>query len=73
MLIKVKTHPQAKKEKIVQKSKDSLEVWLKEKPIMNQANQALIYLLSDFFKIKESDIKIVRGFKRRNKIFEINL
>jgi uncharacterized protein YggU (UPF0235/DUF167 family) len=73
VLIKVKTHPQSKKEKIVQKSKDSLEVWLKEKPIMNQANQALIYLLSDFFKIKRSDIKIIRGLKRRNKIFEINL
>lgn len=71
MLIKVKTHPGSKKEKIISKTEDSLEIWLKEKPIMNQANKALINLLSDFLKIKESRIRLIRGVRTRNKIIEI--
>jgi hypothetical protein len=73
VLVRIKTHPGAKKEKIIQKTEDSLEIWLKEKPIMNQANEALIYILSDFFKISKSKIRLVRGAKTRNKICEISI
>jgi len=71
VLIKVKTHPGSKKEKIIRKTEDGLEIWLKERPIMNQANKALINLLSDFLKIKESRIRLIRGIRTRNKIIEI--
>ncbi|MBU0546569.1 MAG: DUF167 domain-containing protein [Patescibacteria group bacterium] len=71
MLIKIKTHPGFKKDKVIRKTEDSLEVWLKEKPIMNQANKALIDLLSDFFKIDKVRIKLIKGFKNKNKIIEI--
>jgi len=71
VLIKIKTHPGSKKEKIIRKTEDSLEIWLKEKPIENRANKALINLLSDFFKIKESKVRLIRGAKTRNKIIEI--
>jgi hypothetical protein len=73
VLIKIKTHPGSKKEKIIRKTEDSLEIWLKEKPIENRANKALINLLSDLFKVKESKIKLIRGAKTRNKIIEIKI
>ena len=39
--MKIKLHPGSSQEKIEKISKDSYEVWLKEKPIENKANKAL--------------------------------
>ena len=71
MLIKVKVLPNSKKEEIIKKSDDSFEIKVKEKPIKNLANKAVIGTLSLCFKIPASKIKLVKGFKQRNKIFEI--
>ncbi|MBU1177562.1 MAG: DUF167 domain-containing protein [Patescibacteria group bacterium] len=71
MLIKVKAYPQAGKQEIIKKENDSFEIWVKEKPIQGQANRAIITILTDYFKIPRENIKLVRGFKQRNKIFEI--
>ncbi len=73
MLIKVKVFPNSKKEEIIEKSENSFEVKVKEKPIMGKANGGVIKILSEFFEIPESKIKLIRGFKQRNKIFEINM
>lgn len=72
MLIKVKAFPGSKKQEIVKKSEDAFDVHVREKPVQNQANQAIIEALSDYFKVSKSGIKIVKGFKERNKIFLIN-
>jgi len=71
MLIKVKAYPQAGKQEIIKKGNDSFEIWVKEKPIQGQANRAIITILSDYFKIPRENIKLVKGFRERNKIFEI--
>lgn len=71
MLIKVKVFPNSKKEEIIEKSKDSFEIKVKAKPIKGLANKAVIEALSFYFKISVSKIKLVKGFKERNKIFEI--
>ena len=71
MLIKVKAYPSAGKQEIVEKDENDFEIWIKEKPIQGQANRAIISILSDHFKIPRENIKLVRGFKQRNKIFEI--
>ena len=71
MLIKVKVFPNSKKEKIIEKSKDGFEIKVKAKPIKNLANKAVIDALSLYFKIPASEIRLIKGSKQRNKIFEI--
>jgi len=71
MLIKVKVFPNSKKEEIIEKSKDSFEIKVKEKPIRGLANKAVINVLSLYFKVPASKVRLVKGFKEKNKIFEI--
>ena len=71
MLIKVKVFPNSKKEEMIKKSEDSFEVKVKAKPEKGMANKEVIRLLSVYFKIPESKIRLIKGFKERNKIFEI--
>jgi len=42
---------------------------LREKTGEGRANSEAIKVLADYFKIDESMIKLVKGFKTRNKIF----
>ena len=72
MLIKVKVFPGSKKEEITEKSEDSFEVMVKEKPERGLANRATKKILSSYFKIPESKVKLIKGFKERNKIFKIS-
>ena len=71
MLIKVKVYPSAGKEEIIKKDEDSFEIWVKEKPIQGQANRAVINALSGYLGISYDKIRLVKGFKQRNKVFEI--
>lgn len=71
MLIKVKVFPKSKKESIIQLGKDSFEIKVKERPLRGEANQAVISALSSYFKIPKDRIRMVRGFRKRNKVFEI--
>ena len=73
MLIKVKVFPASKEEKIIKKKEDSFEVKVKEKPIRGEANRAVIDVLSNFFNVSRNKVKLIKGFKQRNKIFEITI
>jgi len=70
MLLKIKVFPNSKKQKIVQKREDSFDIFVKSKPEKGQANKEVTEILTSFFDIK--DIKLLKGAKTRNKIFEIN-
>jgi len=71
MLIKVKVYPSAGKEEIIEKAGDSFEIWVKEKPIKGQANRAVVSVLVKYLKIDRENIRLVKGGKVRNKVFEI--
>jgi len=71
MFIKVKVLPNSKKEDIIKKSEDSFEVKVREKPEKGLANKRAIEVLSSYLKIPATSIKLVKGAKRRNKIFEV--
>lgn len=71
MLIKVKVFPGSKKEEIIKKSEDSFEVRIKEKPERGLANRGVIRIFSAYFKIPKSKVRLIKGFKERNKIFKI--
>ena len=72
MLIKVEVFPKARKEKIFKKSEDAFEVSVKAKPIRGEATRAVRKTLSLYFKVPEKDIKLIKGFRTRNKIFKIS-
>jgi len=68
MKIKVKLHPNSSQEKIEKKNKNKYEVWLKEKPVDNKANEKLVKILKKYFK---KQVKIKSGLNSREKIVEI--
>jgi len=71
MLIKVKVFLGFKKEEVIEKSNDSLEFRIKEKPVGNKANKRIFELLSFHFKKPKKNIRLIKGARQRNKIFEI--
>ena len=50
-----------------------LKVRLTSPPVEGKANKQLITFLSENFKIKKSEIKIVSGLKSREKLIEISV
>ena len=71
MIIKVKVFPSAGKGEIIKKMEDNFEIWVKEKPIKGQANRAVIGALAKYLGVSREDVKLIRGFQRRNKVFEV--
>lgn len=71
MLIRVKAFPNSGKEEIIKKSEIFFEVRVREKPIGGLANEAIIRALASYFKVLPSCLRVVRGRKQRNKIFEL--
>lgn len=73
MLIKIKTYPGSKKPKIIKKSEDGFDVYVKEKAERGLANRAVIAALTKHFKVPAGKVRLIKGAKSRNKIFEVDL
>lgn len=73
MLIKVKVFPKSKKDKVIKKSGDAFEVNVKEPALRGRANRRALELLSLYFNLPQEKIRLVRGGKQRNKIFELKI
>lgn len=71
MLIKVKVTPESKKDEIIKKSEDSYFVKVREKAEGGMANMKVKEILASYFKVSGGKIKLIKGGKRPNKIFEI--
>ena len=71
MIIKIKTIPNAKKEKVI-KEDGFYKVKVKAPAIDGKANKAVVEALADFFKLKKRDIKILQGQKSRDKLIGVN-
>lgn len=71
MFIRVKVFPGSKKEEVIEKSENSFEIKIREKPERGEANKRLILVLASHFKVPKSKIRLIKGFKQRTKIFEI--
>lgn len=71
MLIKVKVFPKSKEESIIKKSEDSYVVKVKEKAERGEANARVKELLQNYFGISSNKIKLLKGGRKPNKIFEI--
>lgn len=71
MIIRVKVFPSAGKKEIIKKADDIFEIWVKEKPIKGQANRAVVSALAEHLNIPRENIKLIRGFQQRNKVFNV--
>ena len=48
-----------------------MEIKVREKAQKGQANKRVFEILSFYFRIPKSKIRLIKGFRTRNKIFEI--
>jgi len=70
MKIQVKVKPNSKTEEVIQEG-DIFLAKVKEPPKEGKANQAVIKLLSKHFGLSQNQVRIISGFKSKNKIIEI--
>lgn len=68
-LIKVKVFPDSSEEKVIKKGEDEYAIKVKERAENNRANKRVFKILSLIF--PEKRIELIKGFKKRNKIFKI--
>ena len=71
MYIKAKVIVDAKKEKIIKKSKNHFEISVKESAERNLANKKVVELVRDYFKVYNGDVRIVSGHHSPSKIISI--
>lgn len=72
MKISVKVKPNSKEQSVIKNEDGGLLVRLKSPPVEGKANQELINILAEEFKVKKSQIKIKSGSSSRKKIIEIS-
>lgn len=70
MNIEIKVIPNARKKEIIREG-SGLKVKLTSVPRDGKANEELVEYLSKIFKVKKSEIKILRGEKDRRKVISI--
>lgn len=70
--ITVKVIPNARKASVTQEG-DILKVKVTAPAVDGKANQAVIEVLAEHFKVRKSAVTIKRGETSRNKVIEINI
>jgi len=70
MKIQVKVKPNSKTEEVSLEG-DSFIVRVKEPPREDKANQAVIKLLAQHFGVSQSRVRILSGFRSKNKFIEV--
>ncbi|MBF0570281.1 MAG: DUF167 domain-containing protein [Candidatus Omnitrophica bacterium] len=70
MKLQVKVIPGAKKN-LWKEDGDIIKIYLTAPPVEGRANEALIDFLADHYKVRRSEIEIVKGLKSRHKVVNI--
>jgi uncharacterized protein (TIGR00251 family) len=70
MKVIIKVKPNSSQEKI-EKTENGYLIFVKEPPVENRANQAVIKVLAKYFKIPKSQISILSGLKSKQKVIEV--
>ena len=68
----IKAQPNSRNDKVEKIDNNHFIISVKEPPIKGRANQAIIKVLGEYFNISFSKIKIIAGFKSREKILRID-
>ena len=67
--LKVKVHAGEKKNKLVEKSADTFEVWVKAPAEQGRANEAVRTLLAVHLNVAENKLSLIKGATSPSKIF----
>ncbi len=67
--LKVKVHAGEKKNKLVEKSADSFEIWVKAPAEQGRANEAVRTLLAEHLGVAENKLSLIKGATSPAKIF----
>ena len=70
MKIQVKVKPNSKTDEVSREG-DSFIVKVREPPKEGKANQAVIKLLAEHFGVPQSQVRILSGFRSRNKVIQV--
>ena len=71
MLLKLRVHPDAKRDEIVRKAPDLFEVWTREPAERGRANAACLAMLGKALGIPAGRIRIVKGAHSPSKIVAV--
>lgn len=55
----------------IEKAGNGFKVWLRSKPVENEANKALVKIIARHFRVPKRNVAIVSGLKSRDKIIEV--
>ena len=72
MKINVIAVPNSKYSEVIKIDEDSYKVRVNAPASEGEANKRLIEILSDYFNVSKSCVKILKGLKNRNKIVNID-
>ena len=67
--LKVKVHADEKQNKLVQKSPDTFEIWVKAPAKEGRANEAVRAVLAQHLKLSENKLSLIKGATSPAKIF----
>ena len=71
MLLHITVIPRSKQAGVVEHSHDHLKIKVSAAPDKGKANEEMCRILADYFEVRRSNIRIVRGHTVRKKIVEI--
>lgn len=72
MKISVTVKTNSKVESIEKLEDGSFLIRVRVPPVEGRANERIIEMLAEYFKLSKSSIELVSGFKGKKKVFEIN-
>lgn len=72
MRLEVRVTPNAKKTQILEEGEGKLRVYLTAQPEKGKANKSLIAILSKYYGVKKSAVRILSGETSRDKVVEID-
>jgi len=71
--VTVTVKPNSKKGPLVEATGEGLLVYLAERPVEGQANQALEQILAKHYGVAKTRVTVIKGVKSRIKIVEVDL
>ena len=72
MRINVTARPSSRAERIEKNAEGEFTVSVNEPPVGGRANRAIIRVLSEYFKVRTTNVRIVFGHTSRRKVIEIS-
>ena len=73
MKIRVRVHTNSRTKSIEKDTNEVLQIYIGQRPIEGKANEEVIKMIAEYFKVKPNRVFIISGKKSKVKIVEIGL